>query len=107
MKQAGIDINDLKPEMRKASTVLGNTLRRETPKKSGRMASTIREGTAARKASVKIGRNPMKYRYVNRLNYGKRSPYRLFIQRATEKARRPVLAAMENGINAVLRRNNL
>lgn len=107
MKAAGVDLNDLKPEMRKASTILGDRLRAETPKKSGRMASTIREGTAARKASVKIGRNGSKFAYAPVLNYAKKSRHKGFIERAVKQATPPVLRSLEEGVTNVLRQNNL
>lgn len=107
MKSVGVDLNDLKPEMRRASSIMGKQLRSDTPKRSGRMASTIREGTAARRATVKIGRNPTKYAYVNVLQFARKSKHKGFIERSVEKATPRVIQSLEDGINNVLRQNNL
>jgi hypothetical protein len=106
-RAAGVELKEFKAPMRKASVALGDRVRAETPKKSGRMASTVREGTAARRASVKIGRNPTKFAYVNVLQYGKKSRHKGFIDKAVKKATKPVIQIMEDGVKQVLRRNNL
>lgn len=107
MRAAGVELAELKPEMRRASTKLGNALRQEVPRDSGRMASTIRESSSVRRAAVKIGREPVRYAYANVLNYSSKSRHRGFIERAVAKATPRVISGLSHDLNRIIRKHNL
>lgn len=61
MKQAELDMADLKDANKAAGTIVLDAARPRTPRRTGRLASTGRASRAARKAVVQFGKASVPY----------------------------------------------
>jgi hypothetical protein len=108
LKALGLDVDDLKDAFARIAREAAQTAARHAPKKSGRLAATVRGNRAQSKAVVTAGRAAVPY--AGPINYGwPRRGIRAagFMQVADEEMRPKALSILEDEINQAARRRGL
>jgi hypothetical protein len=108
LKSLGLDVDDLKDAFSRIATEAAQVVESHTPKKSGRLAGSVRGNRAQSKAVVSIGRASVPY--AGPINYGwpKRNikPAN-FIAKTDEEMQPQALRLLEDEINNAIRRRGL
>ena len=68
LKQAGADMQDLKTAYRKAASAVKPRIAKAAPKRTGRLARSVRAGSSQRSGVVRAGSN--KVPYAGPINFG-------------------------------------
>jgi hypothetical protein len=68
LKRLGIDLNDLKGAHVEVASIVGRKAVQDAPRRSGRLASTMRPGAAATQAVVRFG--GARVPYANAVHWG-------------------------------------
>jgi|WetSurSiteA1Bulk_404760.scaffolds.fasta_scaffold01968_1 hypothetical protein len=108
LQQLGLEIEDLKEAFGAISAEGARLASSFAPRRSGRLAASIRGNRAKNKAVVIAGKS--RVRYAGAINYGwPRRNIRpaLFMQRADDAMRPRALAELERAIEASVRRRGL
>lgn len=104
----GVEVDDLKDAFSAISREASDAASSFAPKRTGRLAGTIRGNRAKNKAVVSAGRASV--RYAGAINYGwpKRNiPASSFMQKADEAMRERTLVLIEQGLDEAIRRRGL
>lgn len=108
LTQVGVEIDDLKDVMGGIAALGARLASGFAPKRSGRLAGTIRGNRAKSKAVVTAGR--ARVPYAGPINYGWRkrniAPAR-FMQRADTEVAPRAVQMLEDGVNDVIAREGL
>jgi phage gpG-like protein len=108
LKAMGVEVNDLKDAFSKIAAEGADIAERHTPKRSGRLAASIRGNRAQSKAVVTAGRSAVPYAGV--ANYGWPShniPAAEFMQAADREMQPIALRRLEDEITALIRKKGL
>lgn len=108
LKALGVEVEDLKDAMGTISAMAAAVEARFVPRRSGRLASTVRGNRAQSKAVVTAGRATV--RYAGPINYGwpARGIAAAGFQQKTDQEMRPkALQILEDEINKSVRRKGL
>ena len=108
LKALGLEVDDLKDAFSRIATEGAQSAARHAPKKSGRLAGSLRGNRAQSKAVITAGRSSI--RHAGPINYG--WPARGiapsgFMQKADDEMRPKALSILEEEINAAIRRKGL
>lgn len=108
LKDLGLEVDDLKNAFSKISSLAAEKAAGHAPKKSGRLAASVRGNRAQSKAVVTAGRAAVPY--AGPINYG--WPARGisasgFMQKTDEEMRPRAVQLLEDEINAAARRKGL
>lgn len=108
LTQVGVEIDDLKDVMGGIAALGARFASGFAPKRSGRLAGTIRGNRAKSKAVVTAGR--ARVPYAGPINYGWKArniaPAR-FMQRADAQVAPRAVQMLEDGVNDVIKREGL
>jgi len=97
----GVETADMKAAMSKGSRILADSLRRETPKRSGRLAANVRPGVAKARAVARVGNNGrLVYGAVQA--YARKSPHRGYQQRALKNASKAAFNTIARELNRLI-----
>lgn len=94
MKQAGVDVKELSKINREAATLVANASKLPAPKRSGRLAASIRAGATQKAGVVRAGRKSLPY--ANPIHWGwfrrgiRAQPWLSNTAQATESGWRPL-----------------
>jgi hypothetical protein len=108
LKAIGVEVEDLKESFSKIASEAADIAASHAPKKSGRLAASVRGNRAQSKAVVTAGRASVPY--AGAINYG--WPRRGiaasgFMQKADERMRPKAIQLLEDEINKHIRKRGL
>jgi HK97 gp10 family phage protein len=107
LEALGIEAAELKVAMNKGAKILADELRKEVPKASGLLASTVKPNNAKGSAIARIGGARPKH-YAPFVNYGHQSkPATLFAQKAAKNSKDRAVTAIEQELSSIIRKHNL
>lgn len=107
LNKAGADAQDMRGLMHELGTIVIG--RAAVPVRSGRLASSLRAGKGKTKAVVRAGYES-RVPYAGRVHYGDPRPGirgQPFLTQALQASQQQVFAALDRGIDDLLRKNNL
>lgn len=110
LEAAGADSDNLRGLMHQVGELVAARARELVPYDSGMLHSTIRSGYAKQKATIRAGfdSRPVKYAAVIHYGWPKRSiKPRPFLTKALEDRQLQALAALEEGMGAILHKRDL
>lgn len=100
----GVEAADMKAAMGKGSRILAASLRKETPKRSGRLAASVRPGVAKSRAVARVGNgNRLIYGAVQ--GYARSSPHRGFHHRAVRNASKAAFSTVARELNHLINKH--
>lgn len=108
LKGLGLDVDDLKGAFGRIAAEGARAVERHIPRRSGRLAASVRGNRAQSKAVVTVGRAAVPY--AGPINYG--WPSRgiapaLFMQKADEEMRPKAVQLLEDEINHAIQKRGL
>lgn len=102
MRQAGVDVKQLSKINREAASFVANASRLPAPKRSGRLAASIRAGATQKAGVVRAGRKSLPY--ANPIHWGwfrrgiRPQPWLSNTAQATESGWRPLYEQHMNDV---------
>lgn len=108
LKALGLEVNDLKDAFSRIATEGAERVSRHVPRRSGRLAATVRGNRAQSKAVVTIGRASAPY--AAPINYGWPARHiraANFVAQADEEMRPVAVRLLEDEINKAIRDKGL
>lgn len=109
LQQLGVEVDDLKDTMQAIAREGASAASGYAPKRSGRLAASIRPNRAKGKAVIIAG-NARRVPYAGPINYGwarHRIKAKQFMQRADKAIEPRALTLLENGIDEAIRKADL
>lgn len=104
----GLEVDDLKDAFAKVAQEAADAAARHAPKKSGKLAGSIRGNRAKSKAVVTAGRARVPYAGVQNYGWPRRNIAPAgFMQKADEEMQPKSLRILEAELNAAIRRRGL
>ncbi|GAA5153816.1 hypothetical protein GCM10023340_36410 [Nocardioides marinquilinus] len=108
LKQLGLEVEDLKGAFSTIASEAAGAIRAETPRRSGRLAGTVRGNRAQSKAVVTVGRSTVPYAGVIRYGWPARHiPPNDYAGRGEQKYTPTAIHRLEQEIEAAIRRKGL
>lgn len=108
LKELGLDVSDLKDAFANLAQDAARAVERHTPKRSGKLASSIRGNRAQSKAVVRAGKAAVPY--AGAINYGwpKRNiAPALFMQQGDAELQPVAIHQLEQGIEQAIKKRQL
>jgi HK97 gp10 family phage protein len=103
MRKAGIDMSDMKQANKKAGTIVANAGRDVAPRRTGRLAASIKPANQARRARVRAGGGGIRYARFQEFGSSKNEA-RHYLYGSAAKTRDEWLPAYEWELNIILSR---
>jgi hypothetical protein len=107
LEAAGADVNDLKAAFTRISRIVSDRADVLAPRRTGKLAASIRTAKTKNRARVSAGKAQVKY--ANAIHWGwkkhniKANP---FIYKAVDETKPEVLRALDREISAITREHN-
>lgn len=108
LTKLGVSLDDLRPMFTDIAREASGHVRSETPRRSGRLAASVRPSASARRAVVRAGGAAAKY--AGPINYGWPSRGIApagFMQKGSDAIEPKVIPALEDGISTIIREAGL
>lgn len=101
MRKAGVDIQDLKDANKRAGTIVATAGKAAVPSLTGTLGTSIRPGTAARKAVVRAGGGRIRYARFQEFGSSKNSA-KHYLYGSAERTQPEWLAAYEQELIVII-----
>ena len=105
LKQAGDDLADLKDAHAAAAAIVAARARANAPRKSGRLAGSVRSSGLASRAAIRAGRKPIPYAGVQNFGWPARNiAPNPFMTTAIDQTREQWLPAYKSALDDLVQR---